>query len=175
MSEPRITIQLIRSYDIKLATPDCFPGAAWFRVNLNLHNDITEVLPYLNAELEGADYNHDTKILLWNSGEKKYAFRPHEIIIAPVHDREEAEELAHAILRTVNEIWIRRDKIEPKFEGKKPLPSVLDIFKLLPRTSCRECGYLTCMAFAAALRSDPAKLSLCSYISELRTHNSHQS
>lgn len=67
------------------------------------------------------------------------------------------------IVCTVNEIWTRKDSIKPKYEGKKPLPNVLDIYKRLPQTNCRECGYLSCMAFAAALRSDPSKVSLCSH------------
>jgi CO dehydrogenase/acetyl-CoA synthase gamma subunit (corrinoid Fe-S protein) len=29
---------------------------------------------------------------------------------------------------------------------------VLKLLKHLPRTNCRACGYLTCMAYAAALR-----------------------
>ncbi|MEI6633710.1 MAG: (Fe-S)-binding protein [Chlamydiota bacterium] len=158
-----MTIQLIRGYDMKLATPDCLPNAEHYRASVTLREEITEALPYLNAELEGAEYHHDTKVLLWNSGGKKYAFRPREIAIAPVHDREEAEKLVLSIVHTVNEIWTRKDNIIPSFEGKKPLPNVLDIYKLLPRTNCRECGYLSCMAFAAALRSDPLKVSLCSY------------
>jgi ArsR family metal-binding transcriptional regulator len=159
-------MQLIESFDIKLATPDCFPGADWYRVFVDLHNDITEVLPYLNAEFKGADYNHNAKILLWNNDVKKYAFRPREIVVAPIENMEEAQRLVNNIVCTVNNIWIRRDEIKPKFEGKKSLPNVFDIYKLLPRTNCKECGFLSCMAFAAVLRSDSTKLSLCPYISE---------
>jgi ArsR family metal-binding transcriptional regulator len=157
---------LIRRFNMRLETPDCSPGSAHYLVVLDLEDDITEVLPYLNAELGGADYDHDTKILLWNKDDKKVAFRAFEIAAAPVENREEAERLAKNIVCTVNEIWNRRDKIEPKFAGKKPPPKVLDIFKLLPRTNCRECGFLSCMAFAAALRSDPSKIALCPHITE---------
>jgi ArsR family metal-binding transcriptional regulator len=161
-----MSMHLIRRFNMRLGTPDCSPGSAQYRVVLDLENDITEVLPYLNAELAGAEYDHDTKILLWNKDDKKVAFRPFEIAVAPVENREEAERLAKNIVCTVNEIWNRKDKIEPKFAGKKPLPKVLDIFKLLPRTNCRECGFLSCMAFATALRTDPSKKSLCPYLSQ---------
>ena len=161
-----MSMHLIRCFDMKLTTPDCSPGSAHYRVVLDLENDITEVLPYLNAEFEGAEYHHDSKILLWNKEDKKVAFRPFEIAVAPVENREEAERLAKDIVCTINDIWNRKDKIEPKFTGKKPPPKVLDIFKLLPRTNCRECGFLSCMAFATALQSDPSKISLCPYLSE---------
>lgn len=159
-------LQLISVFDLKLATPECLPNAEYYSASINLRNDIATILPCLNAELEGADYNHGANILLWNNSGKKYAFRPREIAIAPVYDREEAEKLANAILQTVNEIWERRDKIKPKFEGRKRLPDVLDIYKTLPRINCRRCGYLSCIAFATALRSDPSKLPLCPHLSK---------
>ena len=156
--------ELIEGYDLSLSTPECFPGADWYRALVDLHNDISGVLPYLNAEFKGSDY-HSAKILLWNGDGKKYAFRPREIVIAPVESRDEAQTLADHMVRTVNDIWIRRDRIEPNFEGKKPLLSVLDIYRLLPGTNCRECGHPSCMAFASLLRSGSTKASLCPYLS----------
>jgi len=44
--------------------------------------------------------------------------------------------------------------------------SGLDIFKLLPKTNCRECGVPTCMAFAMKLAQKKAELSECPYASE---------
>jgi len=158
--------QLIRSYNLKLATPECSPEADWYSVYVDLHDDITEVLPYLNAELKGFDYHHSAKILLWIDDGTRYAFRPREIAISSVESRDEAQRLVNRIVDTVNDIWNRRNEIKPDFEGKKPLPNVLDIYKLLPGTNCRECGSPTCMAFAATLRSDSTKLSLCPYLSE---------
>lgn len=42
----------------------------------------------------------------------------------------------------------------------------LDIFKLLPKTNCGECGVPTCMAFAMKLAAKNAELSSCPYASE---------
>ena len=42
----------------------------------------------------------------------------------------------------------------------------LDIFKLLPRTNCGECGIPTCMAFAMKLAAKNAELAACPYASE---------
>ena len=158
---------LIRGYEIRMATPECHPGADWYRAFINLQDDITEVLPYLNAALSGRhDYYPTVHVLLWANKEKILAFRPHEIAIAPVLGTEEAQELTNSIIDTVNDIWKRRNEIKPNFEGKKHLPDMLDIYKLLPGTNCKECGFPTCMAFAATLRGDSTKLSSCPYLSE---------
>jgi ArsR family metal-binding transcriptional regulator len=157
---------LISSYEINLAAPECHQGSNTYSGVVNLKDDISEALPYLNAEMGGYDYYHNDKILLWANKKRMYAFRPREIAIAPVSSLEEAKELAESIIERVNDIWNRRNEIKPNFEGKKPLPNVLDIYKLLPRTNCRECGFLTCMAFAAKLRSDSTKSSLCPHLSE---------
>ena len=44
--------------------------------------------------------------------------------------------------------------------------SGLEIFKLLPKTNCKECGVPTCMAFAMKLAQKKAELSECPYASE---------
>lgn len=42
----------------------------------------------------------------------------------------------------------------------------IQIFKLLPKTNCKECGIPTCLAFAMNLASGKAKLENCPYLSE---------
>jgi hypothetical protein len=59
--------QLINSYDLELIEPPCSPGAATWSARAHLQDDITEVLPYLNAELKGASYNHDSTVLIWEA------------------------------------------------------------------------------------------------------------
>jgi ArsR family metal-binding transcriptional regulator len=157
---------LIREYDLQVSTPECTPGAVWYRVRIDLVDDIAEALPYLNAELEGAEYDHSISVLLWTGDGKRYAFRSREIAIAPVESREEAQSVVDRMVAAVNDIWNRRDRIQPDFGGRKALPNALDIYRLLPGTNCGECGCPTCMAFATALRTDPTKLSLCRYLSE---------
>jgi ArsR family metal-binding transcriptional regulator len=133
---------------------------------IDVQDNILEALPYLNAELGGLDYYHSDGILLWLHGEKRYAFRSHEIAITPVLEAQEAQKLADSIVKTINSIWKRREQIAPSFEGKKRPPNVLDIYKLLPRTNCKLCGFPSCMALATALRSDSTKSLLCPNLSE---------
>jgi len=42
----------------------------------------------------------------------------------------------------------------------------LQIFKLLPKTNCRECGFATCMAFAMALAAGKVSLDACPHASD---------
>ena len=44
--------------------------------------------------------------------------------------------------------------------------SGMQIYKLLPRTNCKECGYPTCLAFAMKLAAKQVELDDCPYVSE---------
>jgi ArsR family metal-binding transcriptional regulator len=137
-----------------------------WRATLHLEDDIAEALPYLNASLENGDYYHSSRIFLWDDGGRRVSFGSREIAVAPVQDRAEAQAVADRIVGIVNEIWGRRHEIAPSFEGKRPPPNTLDIYRLLPGTNCKECGFATCMAFASDLREGKAELAQCPPLSE---------
>ncbi len=42
----------------------------------------------------------------------------------------------------------------------------IQIYKLLPKTNCGECGVPTCLAFAMSLAAAKAELVACPYVSE---------
>ena len=44
--------------------------------------------------------------------------------------------------------------------------TAMDIFKLLPRTNCRDCGQATCLAFAMLIAQKRAKLEDCPHVSD---------
>ncbi len=43
--------------------------------------------------------------------------------------------------------------------------SVVDVYKILPRTNCGDCGYATCLAFASMVVSEKVPLSRCPHLS----------
>ncbi len=159
--------QLIGRFDMQMEAPGCTPGASWWGVKISLDNDISEVFPYLNAELNDADYNHKARVLLWD-GNKGFrcAFRPNEIAIAPIENRDVAEGLCDEIISMVCNIWSRRHEIEPDHTGKAPLPNMLQLLRLLPGTNCKDCGRATCMAFAAELMKKQTELSGCPHLDQ---------
>jgi acetyl-CoA decarbonylase/synthase complex subunit gamma len=44
--------------------------------------------------------------------------------------------------------------------------SGIQIYKLLPQTNCKECGFPTCLAFAMKLAAKQIELSACPYVSD---------
>ena len=44
--------------------------------------------------------------------------------------------------------------------------SGLDIYKLLPKTNCKECGFSTCLAFAMQLAKKAVSIDKCPSLSE---------
>src|SRR5512134_1600482 len=43
--------------------------------------------------------------------------------------------------------------------------SGIQIYKLLPQTNCKECGFPTCLAFAMKLAAKQVELAACPYVS----------
>ena len=178
-NRPETTDSLIHGYRLELSEIACHPGVAAWNARAVLEDCIGAVLPYLNADLKGADYHHDLETLIWKNGGRKYALRPHEIAVAPVEDREEACRLLDDMVGVVNTIWERRAEITPSFSRRR-LPGLIDIYKLLPATNCKQCGYSSCMAYAAQLREGRAELSQCPFLPgdsclELRNQFAHES
>jgi acetyl-CoA decarbonylase/synthase, CODH/ACS complex subunit gamma len=44
--------------------------------------------------------------------------------------------------------------------------SGIQIYKMLPQTNCKECGFPTCLAFAMKLAAKQVELAACPYVSE---------
>jgi len=151
---------LISHYQLELLSPPCLPGAATWSARASLDADIAAVLPYLNAQLVGAEYEPGAKVLIWKDRGHKYAFRSREIKAGPVQDREEAQRLVDRAVALANKAWSEREHCEPLYE-KRTAANLMQIYRLLPRTNCGECGCGTCMAFAAGLREEYTELACC--------------
>ena len=151
---------LIINYKIHLTEAGCAPGAGKWGAQANLDRDIGPVLPYLNALLRNAQYDHENQILIWSEQGHSYALRSIDIRIANVDDLAQAEALTSNLVARINEVWKGRDGITPRLSQKK-MPSVLEIYKLLPGTNCNQCHHRTCMAYAAGLQRGKAKVEIC--------------
>ena len=151
---------LVAHYDYHIVEAGCAPVSGRYGVQVDTGNDISPVFPYLNAALNSTFYDHQNSILVIREAKQSYAFRPHEISIARAEDYASARQAAAEIIRRVNKIWQERDSITPRLTEKKHV-SVIDVFKLLPKTNCRRCGYLTCLAYAADLRQGKSRLDDC--------------
>ena len=157
---------LIEKYDLQVLTPPCEPGAERFTAKARLVTDIREVLPYLNATLRGAVYFPDSgaeysaPALTWKKAGHNVAFHPYEIAVSNAVDRDSAQKELDGLIALVNRTWERRAEITPSVEVRRR-PTVMDVYKLLPQTNCKQCGQPTCYTFALKLVASQKKLDDC--------------
>ena len=151
---------LITGYKVSISVPACTPGGSQWGALAEVENDISAVLPYLNAVWDGCRYDRANRVLLRDDGDQKYALRPREIRAASVRDLADARRIIGEVVAEVNRVWRERDGIVPD-DREKEFPSALALYKLLPGTNCKQCGYSTCLAFAADLSRGKARPEQC--------------
>jgi ArsR family metal-binding transcriptional regulator len=151
---------LIEAYDLEVFTPPCNPGAERYAARARVAEDISEVLPYINATLRGALYLPEAKALTWKKGGHNIAFHAYEIATSNVEDRDGAEKELRGIIDLVNRTWERRAEITPDISTRQR-PTSMAIYKLLPNINCKQCGDPTCYTFALKLAASQKKLSDC--------------
>ena len=141
---------LLNRYSKEIFRPECNPAFESVHCIAHLDQDISEVLPYLNAVLGGFDYLNDPPAVIFRSQGKLITVHGNKIAINALRDEAEADKILNWLKREINAAWEDRAGIEPSYKGA-PKPKVIEILKLLPRTNCRECGEPTCMVFAARM------------------------
>ena len=157
--------KLITDYRFELIDDHHSPGSGRYEVRAIFPADIRVSFPYLNALLDDTLYDHENSILIGVSNRRRYAFRPHEIQVGMVRDPSEASSIVDEVVGLVNRVWSEHEYITPSFRQRK-LPTVYNIYKLLPGTNCKECGYSTCLACAADIRNGAIALDRCPLLSE---------
>jgi ArsR family metal-binding transcriptional regulator len=143
-------VMLLKSYTREIFRPECNPGFESLHCIARLDQDISGVLPYLNAVLGGFEYLRDPPVVVFRSQGKFITVYGRRIAINALRDEVEADKILEWLKCEINAIWQDRQNIEPSYEGA-PKPKVLEILKLLPRTNCKECREPTCMVFAVRM------------------------
>ncbi len=166
--------ELITDYRCELAEAGCAPGSGFYALKVSLKRDISAAMPYLNAVFENTMYDHDNKILVCEKDNRGYAFRSMDIRVSGILDVSDVPQVAKETVDRVNQVWREHEQITPSYKERK-LPTVIDIYQLLPKTNCKQCGYPTCLAFAAEIRTDPGLLAQCPPLSQPEyAHNSEE-
>jgi ArsR family metal-binding transcriptional regulator len=121
---------------------------------------LDEVLPYL-ATLPGViAWNPETHALTFRRQPGFMTLYTDKVYITQVKDVEEGLALLTALTDAVNAVWEKRTELAALTRGKRA-PRHLDLWELLPRTNCKQCGEATCLAFAVALLQQQRELSEC--------------
>ena len=143
---------LLSGYKKEIFRSKCNQEAEGVHCFAHLDDDISEVIPYLNAELGGDAYTAEPPSVTFKAHGKLITIHPEKIAVNALSGEDEAEKICNWLMREINDIWDRKDEIKPKYESRS-VPKIFDILKLLPNSAkCpKECGQPTCMVFAKLL------------------------
>lgn len=139
---------LLKGYRPEIFLPACNSHFQSLHCIAQLDEDVGEVLPYLNAVLGGDTFIKEPPSLTFRMNGKLLTIHSRKIAVNALRDEAEAYIVLEWIKDQINETWLNRGSIEPRYEGAARAHP-LTIYKLLPRSNCRQCGQPTCMAFAA--------------------------
>lgn len=156
---------LIESYDLEMVSPPCDPGSERWAAFARFGQDISAVLPFLNALWPGAVYDHESQILTLVRGGRRCTLRAHEVAVGNLEDREEGRRVLDGLIAEINQVWERRQAIVPNYERRRR-PTALEVYRLLPGGNCKRCGEPTCFVFAAKLVAGQTGLARCERLSE---------
>ena len=146
--------------EFSLEAPACHPGVTVYKAYFKLMSDVSDLFPFINAVGENAVYHDKPHHIQFTLHKYRIALYPDEVHIAMFENRHQAIDFFDILCEFLNDIEFRKHTIVPDHTRYKPIP-VFDIFKLLPKTNCKKCGYLACMAFAAALSQKEASPDQC--------------
>ena len=138
----------------------CVADETKIRLIAHLEGDLGPVLPYLNTVMPQASYTPAAETLTFMEGYRMVALYRQRITIAKADEIVDAWRTLDDIRRLVEQTWSDRNKIEPSFEIRRKPPAI-EIYKRLPRTNCRQCGELTCLAFAVRVWTGETSVRLC--------------
>jgi len=170
---------LLKGYKKEIFNNECMPGAMSVQCFAHLDDDISEVLPYLNTELGGFNYIKNPPSVTFKAHGKLITIYSKKIAINALRDESEADKIVSWLQSEINEVWRRRDEIEPSFDSSSQ-PVLLEVLKLLPKTNCKKCNEPTCMVFASKVAEgakghndcpdieDNNRIKLNTYLSQFR-------
>ena len=106
---------LVESYKIIEVLP-CLADVRKIRVIAMISNDVTEVLPYINAINKKAIYIKNANAITITEEGKLITIHPRKIALTKLKDEAEAKELLDKVVKLINETFERKDEIVPDYE-----------------------------------------------------------
>lgn len=125
--------------------------------------DLSPLFPYINAVATNAQYYAKPDYIKFILDGRLCAFYPDQGAFTPVRDMAEAMAFLPALLDFIRNVDRRRREIVPSHKRFQPA-SAIDIYRLLPGSNCGECGFATCIAYAAALSRQRTSMAGCPYL-----------
>jgi DNA-binding CsgD family transcriptional regulator/ArsR family metal-binding transcriptional regulator len=132
-----------------------------YGAHFRLGADVSELFPYINGYIKKARYHYRPLHVQFIRESVLCTLYPKEAMAAPFKGRKQVFEFIEGLLVFLNDLHDRRQELKPSHKLYRQPPSIVDILKTLPQTNCGQCGYPTCMAFAADLRKGRAAPDHC--------------
>jgi DNA-binding CsgD family transcriptional regulator/ArsR family metal-binding transcriptional regulator len=125
--------------------------------------DISPLFPYINAIARRAELYRQPRFIRFLFENHTWVLYPDRGLVSPVDDRRQALSLVERLIAFLKNTALKHDRIVPNYRVCRRV-SVVDILKLLPKTNCGQCGYASCMAFAASLTLKEALPTQCPHM-----------
>ena len=138
----------------------CMADPAKKRAIVELFDDISPVFPYLNAAVRQAIYNPASNSVTLKHESRLITAYPRGITMAKVQDALDAQEHVRWFQELCNDTWQRREELTPSYTRRRVVDP-LDVYELLPKLNCRECGQASCWTFAFELLFGDQTLAGC--------------
>lgn len=136
------------------------PGPKIWSASFRLDQDVRPLFPYINAALDEAVYYENPEhVRFLFDGYRSFLY-PDIIAAHFFESKTAAKDFIAGLIDFLNDIHRQKENIRPNYDQIKQVP-ITDILKILPKTNCQKCGYLTCMAFAAAIIKGKAAADKC--------------
>jgi len=151
---------LIETYELVIEVSNHSVEEFEYEAIAHLSTNISPALPYLNATQRSGIYFPDVPAFSWRLDTHKVGFWPDRIAADHLESREQAKEVIDRLVKLVNDTWEKRGELIPDTHTHENLQP-LELFRLLPRTNCKECGEASCFNFALKLAAGQVELPSC--------------
>jgi len=146
------------------------PDQAPWKASCGLDGDVSAVFPYINSVLKDAIYYDKPHHIQFGLQGHWCTLHPNSLAAFFFTDREQAVKFIRQAIDFLNDLYGRKDSIRPNHHKFQSI-SALDVYRILPQTNCGECGFQTCLAFAAALSRGKAVPEWCPGMEDLIYEN----
>ena len=143
----------------------CTTGGGRIKFRAKLNHAVDEVMPYLNAEIKTGLYIPSAKTFTYKIESHIINIKDDRLTCTQLTNEAQCYEMIDHIMDVINDTWERKDSITP-FEETRDRPNAIQLYKLLPKTNCKVCGQLSCMAFASKLILGTCRLYQCPQVQE---------
>lgn len=136
------------------------PNSKIWSASFRLDQYVSHLFPYINAILDDALYYEKPEHIRFLFNGYRCFLYTDSAVVHFFESKTAARDFIPGFIEFLNSVEAQKNNTRPNYDQIKPVP-IIDILKILPKTNCKKCGYLTCMAFAAAVMKGKEGIDNC--------------